>query len=727
MVRLVILVSGVVLTLGTRPGMWSGLTVLLAVAVVGVLWSPADPAPVGRTRRPRGGRRAAAAALVSIYPNVFGSPLRALPRTSEASSNFMSGEPSDRLYVPQHLWEETPTLLPAFALVGAVVALVSLLRLDSGEWVPTVRISLVGVQAFAVPVAAVLVGSDLYHGLRQLLFIVPALAVLAAFGMAWAIKRAARCFRSLVPIVGVAALALPVADQVMMHPYQTSYVDLATDLLARHQAADDRPGDDFWRVSIPELVRDVPLDRLLLCKAATDEVTMVAYPFMNGSVRSTSRNVDCREETYGPLAPAGLAVVRPSRSGTSTPCSSTPCRRTARASRRCLAGDTGSRSCWPRSPGADRAPDADRRRGPGRRPGAGHHPAGRPLAVRDGRWLQWPGRLELTAPTPQAGITFTVPASATGTAARWSSRAVLLPTSSPRRRRPGRRATRPDGAVTVPVPARRPADTVWLTLTRSSGETLGMRLTGPAPRAWCPGRCPGRSDERTGMKSAYVSAVRALRRALGAIGLLGLLDRWAARSRTGLWLRSLLSIYDLRDLLEYDVPWWTFEASDRVAGFLAARPDARVFEWGSGASTVWLSRRAGSVTSVEHDGSWAGIVRPVLPDNAVVRVVEPVPVTAAAVPVLSEKPGFEGLDFRDYVDALDETEGTFDLVVVDGRARNACFHRAVWRLAPDGVLVFDNVDRERYRSAIATSPLPSRWSGPEVSPRHSPTPPGPPS
>ncbi len=208
------------------------------------------------------------------------------------------------------------------------------------------------------------------------------------------------------------------------------------------------------------------------------------------------------------------------------------------------------------------------------------------------------------------------------------------------------------------------------------------------------------------MKTTYVASIRALRRALERIGVLGLLDRWAARSRTGLWLRSLLSIYDLEDLLRHDVPWWTFQASDRVAAFLASRPHARVFEWGSGASTVWLSRRAGSVTSVEHDGAWAGIVRPVLPGNAVVRVVEPVPATGGAGQVLSEKPGFEGLDFRGYVDSLDDTEGSFDLMVVDGRARNACFHRAVLRLAPDGVLVFDNVDRERYRSAIASSPLP---------------------
>ncbi len=75
-------------------------------------------------------------------------------------------------------------------------------------------------------------------------------------------------------------------------------------------------------------------------------------------------------------------------------------------------------------------------------------------------------------------------------------------------------------------------------------------------------------------------------------------------------------------------------------------------------------------------------------------------------PVLSAKPGFAGLDFSSYVDAVDAEPGLFDLVVVDGRARDACFHRAVSRLAPGGLLVFDNVDRERYRAAIAASPVP---------------------
>jgi len=208
------------------------------------------------------------------------------------------------------------------------------------------------------------------------------------------------------------------------------------------------------------------------------------------------------------------------------------------------------------------------------------------------------------------------------------------------------------------------------------------------------------------MKRGYVAGIRALRRVLGAIGVLALLDRWARRSRTGLWVRSLFSIYDLADLLPYDVPWWTFKASDEVAAFLKEHPDARIFEWGSGASTAWLSRRAGTVTSIEHDASWAEIVRPVLPANAAVQVVEPSPATGARGEELSEKDGFADLDFAAYVAAVDATDGLFDLIVVDGRARNACFRHAVTRLAPGGVLVFDNVDRERYRDAIAASPVP---------------------
>lgn len=200
------------------------------------------------------------------------------------------------------------------------------------------------------------------------------------------------------------------------------------------------------------------------------------------------------------------------------------------------------------------------------------------------------------------------------------------------------------------------------------------------------------------MKGLYVSALRLLRRLLRSIGVLGWLDRRATRSTWARWLRSLLAIYDLHDLAALDVPWWTFESADLVDRFLADRPTARVVEWGSGASSLWLAARVDEVTAIEHDLHWADAVRAIAPANLRVVTVAPVPAPHPATP--SEKRGFAALDFSDYVHAIDDLAGDFDLVVVDGRARGACFDAAISRLAPGGLIVFDNVDRARYRAAI---------------------------
>ncbi len=54
--------------------------------------------------------------------------------------------------------------------------------------------------------------------------------------------------------------------------------------------------------------------------------------------------------------------------------------------------------------------------------------------------------------------------------------------------------------------------------------------------------------------------------------------------------------------------------------------------------------------------TWADIVEPVLPGNADVQVVPPVPARSASrARSCSDKAGFEGLDFGDYVAAVDDT------------------------------------------------------------------------
>ena len=49
--------------------------------------------------------------------------------------------------------------------------------------------------------------------------------------------------------------------------------------------------------------------------------------------------------------------------------------------------------------------------------------------------------------------------------------------------------------------------------------------------------------------------------------------------------------------------------------------------------------------------------------------------------------------------------GEFDLVVVDGRARVACLQHAAKRLAPGGIVLFDDTQRPRYRAGLEGSGL----------------------
>lgn len=211
------------------------------------------------------------------------------------------------------------------------------------------------------------------------------------------------------------------------------------------------------------------------------------------------------------------------------------------------------------------------------------------------------------------------------------------------------------------------------------------------------------------MKALWVRLVRLLRGPLEALGVLRALEARRER-RLLLWLRSLFAIHDIDDLVALDLPWWSLRAVERVDAFLAARPDARVFEYGSGASTLWLARRASSVVSVEHDTRWAPVVERFVSARPNVDYrVAPAPTipvgSAVDARYTSEKEGWRGRSFEDYVKVIEDVGGVFDLVVVDGRARVACFEAAQRHLAPGGMIVFDNSGRGRYRRAIESAAL----------------------
>ncbi len=128
-------------------------------------------------------------------------------------------------------------------------------------------------------------------------------------------------------------------------------------------------------------------------------------------------------------------------------------------------------------------------------------------------------------------------------------------------------------------------------------------------------------------------------------------------------------------------------------------------EFGSGRSTGWFAQKLGKLTSVEHHSGWydrvsARLNLQNLPniDYRLMPLDHP-----ESEPERSVYPSIPG-----YVAVADEfSDGTLDLVVVDGHYRTNCIRRCLDKVRPGGFLLVDDIDLWPDRSAI---PVPPDWS-----------------
>lgn len=144
------------------------------------------------------------------------------------------------------------------------------------------------------------------------------------------------------------------------------------------------------------------------------------------------------------------------------------------------------------------------------------------------------------------------------------------------------------------------------------------------------------------------------------------------------WMRSLRDGQPCRPDGS-PIPWMNYAVvallDERLQG------DLDVFEWGSGASTLYFASRARSVTSVEHDPAWYDRVSRGAPAN---------------VRVLLQACDTDGA----YCRAIDREPRRYDLIVVDGRDRVNCLMHGLAALSERGVILLDDAQRERYAPAI---------------------------
>ena len=142
---------------------------------------------------------------------------------------------------------------------------------------------------------------------------------------------------------------------------------------------------------------------------------------------------------------------------------------------------------------------------------------------------------------------------------------------------------------------------------------------------------------------------------------------------------------EFRDHEDNYVPWFTYPAIDALKNWDLS--DKRVFEYGSGYSTLFWASRAKEVVSVEHDRGWHEKISKLAPPN-VSLVLAPIDKSDGSEPSPEMRE-----QFRKYAEAID---GRFQVIVVDGYARSRvryqCAQAALPHLDANGLVILDNSD-----------------------------------
>lgn len=122
-------------------------------------------------------------------------------------------------------------------------------------------------------------------------------------------------------------------------------------------------------------------------------------------------------------------------------------------------------------------------------------------------------------------------------------------------------------------------------------------------------------------------------------------------------------------------PWWGKSMIDFVKQYL--NKTLSVFEWGSGNSTLFWAENVKHVISIEYDKAWYEKMKKIIPSN---------------VELLHIPLEYGG----NYCKAILKENSQFDIILIDGRDRVRCVENSITKLKEDGIIIWDNSDRECY-------------------------------
>lgn len=200
------------------------------------------------------------------------------------------------------------------------------------------------------------------------------------------------------------------------------------------------------------------------------------------------------------------------------------------------------------------------------------------------------------------------------------------------------------------------------------------------------------------IKKIYVYLNRFIYTIFICLGVIYILKKFKSNQYIS-WFLSLFYIWDIEGLIYLDCPWWTYKSIKKIDLFLQNKKNVIAFEYGSGASTIWLAKRVKILYSVEHNPDWYKVVsdyvQKFLNVNYLYKKIDLV-THSSKYSSTKEK----GVTFHQYVTSINSINKMFDLIVIDGRARNACLEQALKKIKKGGIIIFDNCNRKRYKNEL---------------------------
>ena len=123
------------------------------------------------------------------------------------------------------------------------------------------------------------------------------------------------------------------------------------------------------------------------------------------------------------------------------------------------------------------------------------------------------------------------------------------------------------------------------------------------------------------------------------------------------------------------IPWMTYSFIDFIKERL--NKELKIFEFGSGNSTIFFAGKIKKITAVEHNMKWYEEVKNKVPKNAEIKLIT----------------------LADYENSIIIDE-QFDIIIVDGERRNECIRNSIKALNKSGIIILDDSEREDYKSGV---------------------------